>query len=272
MATALKIDNHSERDLKDDRDFIRAVEHPAWGSSLVINPFGSQKICSYDCIYCPFESSSIKLNQLKHFSFVTLREITDRLNSAIEMQNQFTLNLILSARGEASLHPQFDKIIQLFFDIKNTQIITGKTILKTNGIHLKKNSILNQIKKFDLVVFKLDAFDELSYKRINKPLGRSNLADIVSIARRTPNSVIEINLMQKNNQLRDSNQIDEWLELVGLIEPIEVHLVAKFDDGTHTDGKQDFIEHLDYIESKIKRRVKTEVRIFEKDPLIDNSF
>ena len=115
------------------REFIRNV------TTIEINP---TELCNLRCTFCP--RSTFYPNQNLHMSLDTAEEIYKQL-----MDIRYTGYVSITGRGEPTLHPQFDKLSEIFLRPERS----WKVKCATNGKRLKK--WFSTIEKYDLITYSL---------------------------------------------------------------------------------------------------------------------
>ena len=130
------------------------------GISLGISPI-PKKTCNYSCIYCQLGRTDHLTNQRK--MFFLLEEILmefDEIN-----QHNLSYDVItIVGEGEPTLFLGLGELIPAL------QKKTEKPVaVITNGALLYDRGVQAELCAADIVLASLDAFDEASFKRINRP-------------------------------------------------------------------------------------------------------
>ena len=132
------------------------------GLSLGISPI-PQKTCNYSCIYCQLGRTTGMTN--KRQLFFPLRDILAELDALLE--KDLVLDVVtIVGEGEPSLYLGLGDLIS---GIKERVSVPVAVI--TNGALLCDEKVRADIALADLVLPSLDAYDETSFKRINRPHG-----------------------------------------------------------------------------------------------------
>lgn len=128
------------------------------GRSLGIDlvPF---KTCSYDCLYCQVGFTTEKTIQRK--KFVPLDEILTELAGKLPCKPDY---ITLSGSGEPTLYSQCGELIRRIKETTNTPVA-----VITNGSTLAMADVRAELSRADLVVPSLDAGDQETFQRINRP-------------------------------------------------------------------------------------------------------
>ena len=119
------------------------------------------KVCSFDCVYCQLGKTDRKTTIREQFvDTEVVRNELDRVLSITEIDS-----LTFSGMGEPTLASNLAEIVEY---IKETYPV--KTAILTNSSILGDNDILEALYGVDSVVAKLDACNQASFKKINRPL------------------------------------------------------------------------------------------------------
>jgi wyosine [tRNA(Phe)-imidazoG37] synthetase (radical SAM superfamily) len=145
---------------------------PSWrlGRSLGVDllPAGG-KTCSLDCIYCQLGRTARRLTV--RAEFVALNVLARELEAARKVAADY---VTFSGMGEPTLASNLGDALRLARDV------TGlPTAVLTNSSLMVREDVRRDLACADVVVAKLDAPDEQLYRRINRPVVRSSLAEIV---------------------------------------------------------------------------------------------
>ncbi|HOO33636.1 MAG TPA: radical SAM protein [Thermotogota bacterium] len=133
------------------------------GRSLGVSPI-PLSTCTYSCVYC-------QLGRTRHMQdrrevFFKLEELMEELKAYEEKRDQFDV-ITLVGEGEPTLYARFGELIEAIKIRFNK-----KVVLITNGSLLFRPEVQTEALKADIVMPSLDAWDEDSFKQINRPFGR----------------------------------------------------------------------------------------------------
>ena len=131
-------------------DFIEKV------SVIELNP---TELCNLKCNFCP--RSTFYPNQNLHMSLETGEEIYSQM-----MDIKFTGWVSITGRGEPTLHPQFDKLSEIF----QREEKTWKVKATTNGKNLKK--WWDAMMKYDFITYSLYKETKQEYEKIKRKYSR----------------------------------------------------------------------------------------------------
>ena len=119
------------------------------------------KVCTLDCVYCQLGKTITKTTERKDYAPIdlVLAELSEALSENVEADY-----ITIAGSGEPTLHAQLGRLIS---DIKGMTHIP--TALLTNGTLLYRPDVRADCAKADVVMPSLDAGDERTFQKINRP-------------------------------------------------------------------------------------------------------
>ena len=119
------------------------------------------KVCTLDCIYCQLGRTTEKTIERKAYLKVEpiLAELRERVSKGLEADY-----ITLSGSGEPTLNSELGEIVE---GIKKTTDIP--VAILTNGTLLYRQDVRADCVKADVVLPSLDAGDEATFEKINRP-------------------------------------------------------------------------------------------------------
>lgn len=181
------------------------------GISLGISPI-PKKTCNYSCIYCQLGITDRMTNTRKLFFQIEdiIREFDDFLKKDIEFDV-----VTIVGEGEPTLYKGLGKLI---IEIKKR---TKKAVaVITNGALLYDNDIILELNEADIVLPTLDAYDQDSFIRINRPHKSISYEMVIKGLEKFSKEYrgqlwIEIMLIQGIND--DDNSLNKYKEMLSEI-------------------------------------------------------
>jgi len=120
-----------------------------------------QKTCTYDCIYCQIMiNTTCKTTERKEW--VPLEEVIKQVRKKITCQPLDTITI--TGCGEPTLYSRLGELIEYLKNMTDTKI----SVL-TNGSLLWIPEVRNELVNADIVMPNLDAFDDATFHKINRP-------------------------------------------------------------------------------------------------------
>ncbi len=139
------------------------------GSSLGIDLLpGGKKVCSFNCIYCQLGRKVLSSMEIK--DYVPVKEVLEELKNLPEVPIDY---YTFSGRGEPTLAANIGKIAKWIKKNKK-----GKTALLTNSSTILNKKLWKDIQNIELIAFKMDAYSQNTFEKINKPVRGIHIADI----------------------------------------------------------------------------------------------
>lgn len=140
------------------------------GISLGISPI-PKKTCNYSCIYCQLGRTDRMTNTRQ--MFFAVKEIIGEFDEILKNNIKFDVVTIVG-EGEPTLYLGLGELIS---EIKKR---TDKPVaVITNGALFYDSDLRNELYNADIVLPTLDAYDDESLKKINRPHGSINF-DMIS--------------------------------------------------------------------------------------------
>ena len=194
------------------------------GMSLGIDPI-PRLVCTFDCVYCQLGRKRYKVHGPEEVAepFPTPDEIADAVKAALAEHSHIDY-ITFSGSGEPTLNPRLGEAVEKIR--RFTQIPIA---LITNSSLLTRPEVFAAAASFDLVVPSLDAGDQPTFVRINRPaygFEIDAIADAIGrLARRVPVR-LEVMLVQSERygSNADDATVSRLIERVRAIEPCEVDL------------------------------------------------
>jgi len=141
------------------------------GRSLGVDivPF---KVCTLDCIYCQLGGTTEKTLERKDYVpvEVVLAELRDKLAEGLEADF-----ITISGSGEPTLNSRLGELIDGIKKITDIPVA-----VLTNGTLLYKQDVRADCARADVVLPSLDAGDEQTFQRINRPHSGLSIEKLIS--------------------------------------------------------------------------------------------
>ncbi|HKM04561.1 MAG TPA: radical SAM protein [Lachnospiraceae bacterium] len=141
------------------------------GISLGVSPI-PKKTCNYSCIYCQLGRTKPMTNSRN--MFFSVEEIIHEFDDLIQNNIYFDVVTIVG-EGEPTLYLGLGKIIA---EIKKR--VKQPVAVITNGALLYDKTVRQELLQADIVLPSMDAFDEESFEKINRPYKNMIYKDVYS--------------------------------------------------------------------------------------------
>lgn len=239
------------------------VESRRFGLSLGINTLGPTKVCSFDCRYCDLGPSLLTMNKIrKEIVFPERKDIVEAVKQMLRKNSEGLSSITFSGNGEPTLHPEFEELVDDILIARSEIAPHAKIVVLTNGAHFDSKKVISGMNKVDTRVVKLDVGNDKIMKTLNAPLVRRNLSQLLADFKKLKDCVIQGMFVKGPADNTQASDIDEWVELIGMIKPIGVQLMT-ISRPPADKAIQPVDEDLLYsIAFKLKKRTQLEAQIF----------
>ena len=200
------------------------------GISLGINLLpGDGKVCTFDCIYCECGFNAERRPQSK---FPTRQQVAESLERKLQEMKAEGLApdvLTFAGNGEPTAHPDFAQIIDDTLALRNRYFPQAKVSVLTNGTRIIRDDVFEALKRVDNNIVKLDTVDIDYITRVDRPVGRYDLSEIIARMKAFDGQCVVQTLFMKGTDA-DGLSVDNttpayvvpWLDAVTQIAPREV--------------------------------------------------
>lgn len=149
--------------MNNDKYLFGPVPSRRLGLSLGVSPI-PKKTCNYSCVYCQLGRTNQMTN--RRSEYVPLQEILAEFRAFLQRGIAFDVVTIVG-EGEPTLALNLRQLIS------GLQELTDKPVaVITNGALLAKEEVRAALLEADIVLPSLDAYDEDSFRKINRPYGK----------------------------------------------------------------------------------------------------
>lgn len=184
------------------------------GLSLGVDLLCVNSICSFRCLYCQLGRINVHTRERKVY-VPTERVITDLLRSSWHVADIITL----SGSGEPTLAANMGEVI------RQIKAVTGKPVLVlTNATMLSDVTVRRELCEADKISCKLDAMDEETFRRINRPLEGLTLRAVIEGIKMLKGEFAGELAVQTMLTAMTVSRIESLAQTLKEIEPDEVQL------------------------------------------------
>lgn len=186
---------------------------PSWrfGRSLGIDVITPPKKCTFNCIYCQLGRTKLHISGPEGLkkNLVTPVQVLDDLKATLKRIDLNTVDIVtFSGRGEPTLNLQLDSIAK---EVK-PKIGSIPLAILTNSSLLHKDKIRRSLCQFDVVVAKLDAGDDATFRLINRPaddkLDLDTIVDSIKKVRREFEGALALEVMLLSTKNRQVTNVE----------------------------------------------------------------
>lgn len=235
-----------------------------FGTTLEIDPLiGHTKICSLNCVHCTLGETSLRLNRIKRdLNFLSVDDLNQGLEKKLLEVSQFD-SLIVAGNGEPTLHPQFPEFTAAFLQTLESRNLRMKTWLLTNGAHFDNRRSVDAANMYSERVLKIDAGTERMFKQVSQPLARVTLNRIMAAAHQLKDVWLSSTFFDGRINNTSPAEIDEWIEVVGIIRPKGVFIQTTKHKTPHAISSPCSVDDLFSIAAKLERKSGLKAKVIE---------
>ena len=144
---------------------------PSWrlGRSLGIDVLLPPKKCTFNCVYCQLGKTRVQVSgpEMLGETLVDVNEVIDDLDKILKRLDLDTVDVVtFSGTGEPTLNQRLGKIAQAVRE----RVSNLPLAVLTNSSLLHRVDVRQNLSQFDMVVAKLDAGDDDTFRAINRPV------------------------------------------------------------------------------------------------------
>ncbi len=177
------------------------VHSRRFGISLGIDLSPEIKSCNFDCLYCELEKAK-PIDKIEKEGNVN--EIINEVKEFLSTNPEPDV-ITVTSNGEPTLYSQLDKLIEKLNEIKGN----SKTLILSNASTISDEKIRKALKKFDMVKLSLDAADQKTFKKVDRPLEGINVEHIIEGIKKfreeyTGTLIIEILVVKNVNDTEEN--------------------------------------------------------------------
>ncbi|MBC7107926.1 MAG: radical SAM protein [Methanomassiliicoccales archaeon] len=188
---------------------MRSVYGPvrSWrfGRSLGIDPIGVEpKICSFNCLYCQLGNKGVLTS--KRSEFVSSEIVKEELELALAKFPVIDI-ITFSGTGEPTLASNFGELVDTV-----RSVATVRIGVLTNSSLLFDSEVRRDVMKTDVIVAKLDAATESSFRAVNRPHEDIEFADVIhgiEMTRKEFGGSFQLEIMFVEENMHEASRIAE---------------------------------------------------------------
>lgn len=197
------------------------------GISLGVNLLPeNEKHCTFNCLYCECGWTTPKDKRCHSFPprQIIKAELDKRLK-AISEKGSYIDAITYAGNGEPTIHPDFPGIMDDVVELRNTYFPDAKIVVLSNGTMTGNDTIRKALLKADVNQLKLDAGTEETFKKLNNPVIKITLKEIVDNYKKFNGKFTVQTLFTKADfkdytiDNTDPDEVKAWIEKLKILKP-----------------------------------------------------
>lgn len=234
------------------------------GRSLGINLSpSSYKACSFNCVYCHYGWTEYLKGDYSEIQsdIPEPDEVRRVLEEVLKKGTEFDY-ITFSGNGEPTLHPQFDRIVNLVVDARDQYSPEKKVAILSNSSLLNKKEILEALGRIDLRIMKLDCGNLETFMRVNRPHSSVDYDKVIRNLADMEDIIIQTMLVDGEWGNTNDKQIKDWMDRVEEIKPTHVQLYSLENPPANESLSGLTIKGLHQIGEKTEQKTGVKVEIY----------
>ena len=148
------------------------------GNSLGINLLPIQsKTCNFNCVYCECGLTLDNTGKLPSAGEIE-KLLRNRLEKALS-NNEKIDSITYAGNGEPTMHPEFERIIDLSINLRNELYPKAIISVLSNAMLIRKSKVKDALDKVDRNILKIDSVFPETINLINCPIEDYNLNTVI---------------------------------------------------------------------------------------------
>jgi len=192
------------------------------GKSLGVNLLPTDvKVCTFDCIYCHYGGTNFGG---RNITYPSKDAIIQKIEDALKEWKDIDY-LTFSGNGEPTLHPNFVEIVNKTVEIRDDVSPDVPLAILSNSSTANDANIRKALEKFDACIMKLDAGDEATFEKINRPCDIC-LKNIIDGLKNLKSFILQCVMVDGKFQNVRGDALKNWVDVVSEIKPTKVQIYS----------------------------------------------
>ncbi|MBN1259363.1 MAG: radical SAM protein, partial [Anaerolineae bacterium] len=196
------------------------------GLSLGLNILPTHcKVCSFDCIYCHYGRTHVKTLIPDPALFPGADTVLQAIERALHTHPQID-SLTFSGNGEPTLHPYFPRIAREARRLRDRLAPQARLSLFSNATTAHQPHIRDTLTLIDASIMKLDAGDDETLARIDRPVPGVHLETLLNALRDVPRLIIQSVLIGGPVTNVAGPAFTAWIDALATLHPWQVQVYS----------------------------------------------
>jgi wyosine [tRNA(Phe)-imidazoG37] synthetase (radical SAM superfamily) len=172
-------------------------------------------------------------------------------------------SITFSGNGEPTMNPDFPQIVEATVRLRDRYFPQAKVSVLSNAVLVARKEIADALKKVDNPILKIDASSDELIAKINKPVGRYRLAEIVEALKGFEGDFILQTMFLRSNDFDTTvpDALEAWMDIVRELKPREI-MVYTIDRETPDKslGKYTVEQMTEFVQPLLDEGFKIQIR------------
>jgi wyosine [tRNA(Phe)-imidazoG37] synthetase (radical SAM superfamily) len=222
------------------------------GRSLGINLSPTAyKLCFFDCVYCHYGRTQVKTDQAQEESLPPVSEVLAAVEKALALGPTIDY-LTFSGNGEPTLHPRFPNIVAGVRTLRDQLCPDAKLALLSNSTTAHLPRIKEALGLIDAPIMKLDAGDERTFMRVNRPAPAIRFTNILEGLMNIPGLTIQSAFITGMLSNITEQALQAWMNALTEIQPGQIQIYSTDRPAPQAGVERISPDNLQYIANQVK--------------------
>jgi wyosine [tRNA(Phe)-imidazoG37] synthetase (radical SAM superfamily) len=172
-------------------------------------------------------------------------------------------SITFSGNGEPTMNPDFPEIVEATVRLRDRYFPHAKVSVLSNAVLVARKEIADALKKVDNPILKIDASSDELIAKINKPVGRYRLAEIMEALKGFEGDFILQTMFLRSNDFDTTvpDALEAWMDIVRELKPREI-MVYTIDRETPDKslGKYTVEQMTEFVQPLLDEGFKIQIR------------
>ena len=133
-------------------------------------------------------------------------------------------SITFSGNGEPTMNPDFPEIIDVTLELRDKYFPKAKVSVLSNATLIGRPSVAEALMRVDNPILKIDASSDSLIARINKPVGRYRLEEVIEAMMKFDGAFVLQTMFLKSPDFDTTapEALNEWMDIVRKVRPREI--------------------------------------------------
>ncbi len=200
------------------------------GSSLGVNLLPAKgKLCNFDCVYCECGWNRDGTGDKVFPEFEDIEAALEEKMSVLAAEGTPVDSITFSGNGEPTIHPDFPKVIDVTLRCRDKYFPKAKVSVLSNATMIARPAVAEALMKIDNPILKIDASSDELIMKINKPVGRYRLEEVVEAMMKFEGNFVLQTMFLRSPEFDTASPeaLVAWMDIVRKLKPREIMVYTR---------------------------------------------